>query len=292
MKEPICPFIRRAWYDIITPNNYIRQRVIFDYELLYIKEGTAEITVESKLYRGQVGDVFVFRPGQRHSIHVSASHSFVQPHVHFDLLYRENRELIPISFQDFDEISSEEYPLFHKDILDSIYPSFPAMFHLHSPHAFELKLFDLIHEFENPSIYAAIRLPSLFLTLWEQVLNEITHTFDTPNTQNEDSAQRIKFYIEQNTQTSLTMEELSKLTHFSKSYVNRLFREAYHIPPLRYHMYLRMQKAKSLIRNTNLTVSEISELLGFSTVQYFSFAFKKAEGITPSEYRATALSRQ
>ena len=65
-----------------------------------------------------------------------------------------------------------------------------------------------------------------------------------------------------------------------------------HIPPLRYHMYLRMQKAKSLIRNTNLTVSEISELLGFSTVQYFSFAFKKAEGITPSEYRVTALSRQ
>lgn len=57
-------------------------------------------------------------------------------------------------------------------------------------------------------------------------------------------------------------------------------------------MYLRMQKAKSLIRNTNLTVSEISELLGFSTVQYFSFAFMKAEGITPSEYRVTALSRQ
>lgn len=270
----------------------MRQRVIFDYELLYIKEGTAQITVEGENYRGQVGDVFIFRPRQRHSIFVSASHSFVQPHVHFDLLYRENREYIPISFQDLDEISIDEYPYFHKDILDSFYPSFPTVFHLHSPHAFELKLFDLIHEFENPSIHASIRLPSLFLTLWEQVLNEITYSFDDSNMPKEDSAQKVKFYIEQHTHTSLTMDTLSKLTHFSKSYVNRLFREAYHIPPLRYHTYLRMQKAKSLIRNTTMTVSEISELLGFSTVQYFSFAFKKSEGITPSEFRTSDLSKQ
>lgn len=289
MKEPICPYIRRAWYDVMRPNNYIKERVIFDYELLYIKEGTAWITVEDKCYQGQVGDVFLFRPRQRHSIHVVADHSFVQPHVHFDLLYRENREQIPISFQNLDEIAIEEYPLFHKDILDSIYSPFPSMFHLHSPHDFELKLFDLIHEFENPSIYASIRFTSLFMTLWEQVLNEVTYNFDTSNTQKDASAQKIKYYIEQNTHTQLSMDELSELTHFSKSYVNRLFREAYHIPPLRYHMYLRMQKAKSLIRNTNMTISEISELLGFTTVQYFSFMFKNSEGLTPSKYRATEL---
>ena len=96
-------------------------------------------------------------------------------------------------------------------------------------------------------------------------------------------------------QTICSLEVLDGIFSFGSiipvSITNLRIAKAGQIPPLRYHMYLRIQKARSLICNTNLTVSEISELLGFSTVQYCSYA-KKSEGVTPSEYRVTALSLQ
>jgi DNA-binding response OmpR family regulator len=51
---------------------------------------------------------------------------------------------------------------------------------------------------------------------------------------------------------------------------------------------IRLEKAKSLIESTDLTIAEISEMTGFSTQSYFSTAFKGYTGKTPSQYKAAA----
>lgn len=51
---------------------------------------------------------------------------------------------------------------------------------------------------------------------------------------------------------------------------------------------IRLEKAKSLIESTDLTIAEISEMTGFSTQSYFSTAFKNYTGKTPSQYKAAA----
>ena len=53
---------------------------------------------------------------------------------------------------------------------------------------------------------------------------------------------------------------------------------------------IRLEKAKSLIESTDLTIAEISEMTGFSTQSYFSTAFKSYTGKTPSQYKAAARS--
>lgn len=233
------------------PDAIINERVIFDYELLFVKEGTATVTVENNTYTGQSGDVFFFRPHQRHSIHVSAKNRFVQPHVHFDLLYRENREEIPISFKNLDEISPNEITMFHPDIWDRFLPNFPSILHPHTPKHMERLLFELIHEFSTPSRFHEIRLTQLFLRLWEQILNEISYDFDNGCNQKDEHAEKIKLYIEKHISQPLRIEDLMALTHFSPTYIYSVFREAYDIAPLQYHTRLRIQKAKSMIRNTN-----------------------------------------
>ncbi|MFD1903899.1 helix-turn-helix domain-containing protein [Paenibacillus rhizoplanae] len=48
---------------------------------------------------------------------------------------------------------------------------------------------------------------------------------------------------------------------------------------------LRVEKAKALLQNTNLRLSQIAELVGYEDEKYFSRVFKKTAGLTPREYR-------
>lgn len=109
------------------------------------------------------------------------------------------------------------------------------------------------------------------------------------NTLIENHAAKIKLFIERHVSRTIDMEELANLTHLSQGHIFRLFRETYNISPLQYHSLIRIQKAKSMIRNTNMSITEIADRLGFSSVQDFCRVFKKVDGCVPSTYRSTKL---
>jgi AraC-like DNA-binding protein len=286
MEFPLCPYIRRAWYNILQPNEDIRERVIFDYELLYIKEGKALITVEDRSYTGTAGDMFIFRPRQRHSIRVIYNERLVQPHIHFDLLYYADREQVPVSYDDIQNIPPHELSFFRQDILDQFIPSFPSHFRPHEQLYVEQLIFDIIHTLSNPTAFSDIRLARLFLQLWEQLLSELSYGKSDIHAREQISA-KIKMYIEQNVSHTITLDEIADVLHFSRSYISRIFMQSYGIPPLHYHTLLRVQKARSMIRFTNMPLSEIAVQMGFDSPQNFSRVFRKHEGITPSAVRRT-----
>lgn len=285
MNEPLCPYIRRAYYSTLRPNFHIKERVLFDYELLYVKEGMVTIQTEDAVYSGRAGDLFILAPGQRHSLQVIAQAPLVQPHIHFDLLYRENREQIPISFKNLDELTEEERTFLHPNILNRFLSPFPTRFHPHMPRLIEVMLFELIQAVSNPVPHNEIRVIGLFYRLWNQVLTELSYSFENNIHSKRDSVEKIKLYIEQNVSRPLTMMELSDLTHFSKNYITTMYLKEYSITPMQYHAMLRVEKAKSLIRNTNLSISEAADMLGFSSVQAFSRTFKSVDGNNPSFYK-------
>ena len=53
-----------------------------------------------------------------------------------------------------------------------------------------------------------------------------------------------------------------------------------------YLIYLRLSKAKELLRNTTVKGSQIAREVGYNDAHYFSYIFKKNTGLTPSDYRA------
>ena len=285
MQQPIVPYVRRARYSVLEPNYLIKERCIFDYELLYVKEGFLTIIIEGVEYSGKQGDIFILHPRQRHSIQVSAKAPLVQPLIHFDLLYRKNREKIPVSFKNLEEMTPEEMTQFHPDILDQFFSPFPQLMHPHSSKYIEQMIFDLIHAYNQPTLFNDIRLTQLFLRLWTHVLDEIAYSFDYHSSQKEDYAPKIKFFIEQSASNVLTLQDLKNLTHLSQAHIFRVFKKAYGTTPFQYYAYVRVQKAKSMIYNTSMSISEIAEYLGFTSTQNFCRVFKKVDGCSPSTYR-------
>ena len=81
----LSPYIRVALDSRIAHPWTMRERILFDYELLYVKDGEALVTIEDDRFTARPGDLLLFRPGVRHSITTTRGPVFHQPHLHFDL---------------------------------------------------------------------------------------------------------------------------------------------------------------------------------------------------------------
>ena len=284
MELLLCPYIRRAWYSLLEPGAVIHNRVIFDYELMYLKKGQASIMIGDQLYHATPGDLFLFRPKQPHAIYVSPNEEMIQPHIHFDLQYYDNRAIVPVSYDGLSDMTAEQLSYFREDILDQFFSPFPSYLRPHNGLYIEQLLFDIIHATDNPRPFNDVYLQHAFLKLWEQVLMEASYT-SRDYAKKESAAVLIKQLIERNDSRALTLDEITQALHFSKSYIARVFQESYGISPLNYHTTLRVQKAKRMIQFTNMSLSQIAVSVGFESLQNFSRVFKKLDGCPPSNYR-------
>ena len=282
----LSPYVRIAWYSTLKPHTLLGPRDIFDYELLYLKEGSARITVEGRVYDGNPGDVFLFRPHQRHKIECLNNFPVIQPHVHFDLQYRADQRDVFVSYVTDEEMTPEQKTFFRSDIMDRFYPSIPDQIHLHNSKVFEEYLFDLIDEYNMPSSFTQVRQQWYFMRLFDLYLTEVGYFLHIEGHSNAESiASRMKLYLDNNTSRRVTLEELADVVHLDKSYIIRLFRQFYQETPISYHQKVRIKRAKSMLLYTNLSVTEIASNTGFSSIHDFDRVFRKMDGAAPSVYR-------
>ena len=282
----LSPYVRIAWYSTLDPHTILGPRDIFDYELLYLKEGSARINVEGRVYDGNPGDVFLFRPHQRHKIECLNNFPVIQPHVHFDLQYRADQRDVFVSYVTDEEMTPEQKTFFRSDIMDRFYPSIPDRIHLQNSKVFEAYLFDLIDEYNTPSSFTQVRQQWYFMRLFDLYLTEVGYFLHIEGHSNAESiASRMKLYLDNNTSRRVTLEELAEVVHLDKSYIIRLFRQFYQETPISYHQKVRINRAKSMLLYTNLSVTEIASNTGFSSIHDFDRVFRKMDGAAPSVYR-------
>ena len=282
----LSPYVRIAWYSTLDPHTILGPRDIFDYELLYLKEGSARINVEGRVYDGNPGDVFLFRPHQRHKIECLNNFPVIQPHVHFDLQYRADQRDVFVSYVTDEEMTPEQKTFFRSDIMDRFYPSIPDRIHLQNSKVFEEYLFDLIDEYNMPSSFTQVRQQWYFMRLFDLYLTEVGYFLHIEGHSNAESiASRMKLYLDNNTSRRVTLEELAEVVHLDKSYIIRLFRQFYQETPISYHQKVRINRAKSMLLYTNLSVTEIASNTGFSSIHDFDRVFRKMDGAAPSVYR-------
>jgi YesN/AraC family two-component response regulator len=94
-------------------------------------------------------------------------------------------------------------------------------------------------------------------------------------------------YIQAHLGEPITMRELADSLHLNSSYFSVLFKEQVGLNFSEYLMRKRVQRAKELLVQTVLPISEIAERVGYQTDKYFIKVFKSLEGISPSKYRHT-----
>ncbi len=93
-------------------------------------------------------------------------------------------------------------------------------------------------------------------------------------------------YIEKHYTEQISIAALAALSHYSERQFIRLFKEAFSCLPMVYITNLRMQKARELLRNAELSITEVAVRCGYGDCNYFSRIFRKNNGMTPSAYRA------
>ncbi len=97
--------------------------------------------------------------------------------------------------------------------------------------------------------------------------------------------ERLKEYIENHLDGSLSRKELSGVVYLSEDYLSKVFATTTGMSLSSYVSSRRIARAQQLLAETNLTVSQIALRVGFSNFSYFSKIFREQTGKTPNEYR-------
>lgn len=103
---------------------------------------------------------------------------------------------------------------------------------------------------------------------------------------------RVRDRIDREYARPLDVEALARGVHMSAGHLSREFRRAYGETPYQYLMTRRVERAMTLLRRGDLSVTEVCFAVGCSSLGTFSTRFSELVGMPPSEYRGRALSTE
>ncbi|KOR26946.1 AraC family transcriptional regulator [Clostridium sporogenes] len=136
-------------------------------------------------------------------------------------------------------------------------------------HKWEAIRYLLLNEANNKKSSNSIN--NLFMYCYDFIVDETIH----------DSIK----YINEHFAEDIDLKKLADIEHYNISYYSEWFKSKMKVSPIEYIQNLRVQKAKSLLLNTNLTILQISQIVGYEHNSSFTRVFKHLEKISPIEFR-------
>jgi YesN/AraC family two-component response regulator len=92
-------------------------------------------------------------------------------------------------------------------------------------------------------------------------------------------------YISKNYASNITLNDVAEQVHLNPAYFSSLFKQSTGSSFKEYLNMVRIEESKRLLSNTDYSIMDISQAVGFEDQSYFTKIFKKYTGLTPREYR-------
>lgn len=254
------------------------------WEFLYVDSGEVEIMADTKGYKLEQGDIVFHKPNEFHSVWANGK---IAPNIvviSFDcnseaMKFFENKILyLSNSKKDLiGKIIKEGKNTFVNDLCkdyvtlekrDNAKVGSEQLIKIY----IEMLLIGLIRE--NSSSHSEERLYSAAKKRVE-----------------EDITDNIIEFMNNNLHKNLRFDDICQEFYFGKTYLKTIFKESTGQGVMSYFRMLKMEEAKKLIREGKNNFTEISEMLGFDSVHYFSRSFKRYVNMTPSEYAVSVKAR-
>lgn len=268
----INPYIRIALRSVLPEGGEIKRRIIFDYELIYIEKGNFILNYNNVDYNCKTGNFILIRPGIPHSFS-KIDENLSQPHIHFDITHIKNSTLVPVSFKDTDALNVEEKSWIREDVFSQFQKTPFVTF---SDKNLALKLFFETIDMSNIS---PLFSKAKFLQLIEMLISDNFANVFTPEAHNYSAEKQIKDYIDASQGLSARLSDFAKQLGYSECYLDHCFKKRYGEGIITYRNRKRMEKAKEML--THLSVTDVSQKLGFSSIYVFSRAYKNFYGVSP-----------
>lgn len=127
----------------------------------------------------------------------------------------------------------------------------------------------------------------LYSSMQEDQLMAIKEGFEKKAEKYSELAKQIKGIVQENYHdSSLNSQRIADMIQMNNAYLGRMFKNSYGRSINDYINTCRLEESMRLLRQTDMSVEEIAQNVGFSNIKYFYVLFKKLTGITPATYRA------
>ncbi|MGM9941677.1 MAG: helix-turn-helix transcriptional regulator [Bulleidia sp.] len=263
-RQRIRPTIRvneliAYFYNVRGSNYFFPGESDAHWEFTFVDSGKLSTNVEGQTYEMTSNQMMVYAPNQFHDQKTfDEATSYLT--VIVDLSISENdRKIITNRVFDLDRDS--------KQVLDSF-----------------LRTNEEITEIDYDKMMLAIE--KIVINLITQQTKPMQKAANTPMQQKfeDELINEILLYINENIYSPLNVEDLCEHFAISRSSLQALFRNYVYVAPKEYISNMKLEKSKVLIKESKFTISEISSILGFSSIHYFSRRFKQRFGMNPTDY--------
>lgn len=253
------------------------------WEFLYVDKGEVEVLADSERHLLEQGTIIFHKPNEFHSFY---AHKEKAPN------------LIVVTF----DCQSEAMKYFENRViaLGDAERNLLAQIIKEGSEAFDFPFtYPLFMNRRNDALIGSEQLIKLYLeTLLIQLLRKSRIEEPKPilssasrEKDNRSLTKQVIQLLEDHIDRNLTLEEISEALHTGKTRLKEIFKKETGYSIMGYFARLKIEKAKQLIREESCSITEIAQWLGFSSVHHFSKAYKKATGMSPTEYSRTVRAR-
>lgn len=254
---------------VINVLNQMDEREHFhqDIELLYLLEGTAEVSMEQQVTHLQAGDILVINANKRHQIQSSNDVLCMQVQIQFQMVSDVLHTSDIIFWCDSTRDENEKYEKL-REVLKVL----------------------LKHDLENAKnaknfghialCYRVVDVLNMYflVSASDKEIGDEEQIF-------EERIQLINNYIRANYNQPISMKELSEKLYLSNGYLSRFFKKNYGMNFVEYLTNIRLYHAIDDLLYTKTPITRVAYENGFSSMAVFNKAFKQSYGETPTEFR-------
>ena len=244
-------------------------------EIIYIKQGALQITINGQDYQGTAGSIFLVNPRE---LHLMGSSDLSV--AYYTLLF----PLEFISFQSRDELETT--------LLQPLRSGQLIFEHEISDTTLKNKLCSILDEITainlETSSMKQLKTRILLLQFLQQIV-EYPSLIVPASGSKTDMQKELLVYIQQHYTDKITLQDLAEQFHLSEKYISRYFKEHFYLTFSDYVNHLRLTHAKKLLETTELSVTEIALCSGFPNVSYFIRTFKTCYEKPPLKYRKSTI---
>lgn len=240
-------------------------------EICLMKEGECDIIVNGEAITVRKGEIMVIFSHNIHSFHVKSNQaaSFLQ--IHFrpeDIIHADPHVINGLTFLHYmaDANSAYIYQPFSNQLLSCVERICEEMNNKIDTHHIAL---------------ANIYIYEMLFLLSREIEQRVHKDFRVDNS----IVMQAIYFISQNIECSITLDEIAEQCNVSTRYLSKVFKQHVNITVNDYINITKIDRAMNFVCNTEMTITEISTKLGFSSAQYFSTVFKKYTGVTPREFK-------
>ena len=239
-----------------------RGRTLDEYQLLYNMEGEGVFSsAHVKKQAIKPGDMFLLFPGEWHTYHPLETTGWKQYWIGFK--GKNIDERVKAGFL------SLEKPIYHVGFSHEIKATYE-------------KAYDIAQE---ESAYVQQTLAGMVNYLIGLMYSLERNIILNKNSQQVDIINKARLRIREALEQELTIQDVAQEFGMGYSSFRKLFKEYTGISPALYQQDLKLQRAKELLRTTDMIIKEIAYKLNFDSPDYFSSKFKMKTGLKPSDFR-------